>query len=207
MQPDKTDFFPATPLPEFLAPPQVSIQDIRLENGAQVIQMMPHLIINPSTAKESGYVLADIPIISARTEACMKCEFASANGLYGVCGKCGCDIESKVRIAGETCPIGNWETGESNPPSLTQMASTFLGSALRWAKSGLQTVTTEQFYSRVEICKGCEFWEGSGFAGTGRCKKCGCSTQAKLRMATEKCPIDKWGPVTPSSPEQQPNTN
>ena len=204
----KPDFFPATPLPEFLAPPQVSIQDIRLENGAQVIQMMPHLIINPSTAKESGYVLADIPTISARAEACMKCEFASANGLYGVCGKCGCDIESKVRIAGETCPVGNWETGESNPPSLTQMASTFLGSALRWAKSGMQTVTTEQFYSRVEVCKGCEFWEGSGFAGTGRCKKCGCSTQAKLRMATEKCPIDKWGPVTPSSPEQQqPNTN
>jgi hypothetical protein len=202
------NFFPATPLPEFLAPPEVSIQDIRLENGAQVIQMMPHLIINPSTAKESGYVLADLHIISARTEACMKCEFASANGHYGVCGKCGCDIESKVRIAGETCPIGNWETGESNPPSLTQMASTFLGSALRWAKGGMQTVTAEQFYSRIEVCKGCEFWEGSGFAGTGRCKKCGCSTQAKLRMATEKCPIDKWGPVTPSSPEQQqPNTN
>jgi hypothetical protein len=28
--------------------------------------------------------------------------------------------------------------------------------------------------------------------GTGRCSKCGCSTWAKLRMASEKCPIDKW---------------
>lgn len=195
MKPDKTNYFPATPLPDFLSPPEVSIQDIRLENGTQVIKMMPHVIINPSTAKESGYVLADIPVISARMEACLKCEFASANGHYGVCGKCGCDIESKVRIATETCPIGNWETIESNPPSLAQMASTFLGSTMQWAKSGMKTTTTEQFYSRIEICKGCEFWEGSGFAGTGRCKKCGCSTQAKLRMATEKCPIDKWGPI------------
>ncbi len=61
-----------------------------------------------------------------------------------------------------------------------------------WAKSGFQTADLETLSVRLETCKGCEFWDKSGFAKTGRCKKCGCSTQAKLRMATEKCPIGKW---------------
>ena len=198
---DKADFFPATPLPEFLAPPEVSIQDIGSKNGSQTVQMIPHLIINPSTAKENGYVLANPEITSRRLEACMKCEFASSNGFYGTCKKCGCDIETKARIESEKCPIDKWDIPDINTdnnnekaktPGLTTMASTLLSSTMRWAKSGMPTATPEQFHSRVEICKGCEFWEGSGFAGTGRCKKCGCSTQAKLRMATEKCPIDKW---------------
>jgi hypothetical protein len=64
-----------------------------------------------------------------------------------------------------------------------------------WAKAGFQVVDASQLQSRIDICRGCEFWDQSGFAGTGKCKKCGCSTQAKLRMATSKCPIDKWGPI------------
>jgi hypothetical protein len=186
----KPDFFPATPLPEFLAPPEVLIRDIRMDGTQPVGKMMPHLII--SNTKDSGFILSDPATISSRTQACLACEFATSNGLYGMCGKCACDIESKVRVAGEVCPAGKWGNAT---PSLWQMTSAFLGSALRWAQSGMQTVTPEQFYSRVEVCKGCEFWEGSGFAGTGRCKKCGCSTQAKLRMATEACPIGKWPAV------------
>ena len=62
----------------------------------------------------------------------------------------------------------------------------------KWAKEGMPITDEETLKVRLETCKGCEFWDESGFAKTGRCKKCGCSTQAKLRMATEKCPIDKW---------------
>jgi hypothetical protein len=65
----------------------------------------------------------------------------------------------------------------------------------KWAISGLPVVNENQLESRLAICKGCEFWNASGFSGTGSCTKCGCSTQAKLRMATCKCPIDKWGPI------------
>jgi hypothetical protein len=65
-------------------------------------------------------------------------------------------------------------------------------SATNWAKSGFQTADSETFNARLETCKGCEFWDAAGMAGTGRCQKCGCSTQAKLRMSTEKCPIGKW---------------
>lgn len=72
------------------------------------------------------------------------------------------------------------------------------GDVSKWAKSGFQTVSEEDLVSRLEICKGCEFWDADGFAGTGRCQKCGCSTQAKLRMATSSCPLTppKWGPVS-----------
>ena len=62
----------------------------------------------------------------------------------------------------------------------------------KWAKEGMPVTDEETLKVRLETCKGCEFWDESGFVNTGRCKKCGCSTQAKLRMATEKCPIDKW---------------
>ena len=72
-----------------------------------------------------------------------------------------------------------------------------------------QVVEQDELDKRLALCKGCEWWDPESFGKTGSCKKCGCSTWAKLRMASEKCPIDKWGPVTPSSPEQQqqPNTN
>jgi len=79
--------------------------------------------------------------------------------------------------------------------SLAQKASSLVSSATMWAGKGFQTATPDQLASRLAICKGCEFWNKSGFGGTGSCIKCGCSTQAKLRMATSKCPIDKWGAV------------
>jgi len=62
----------------------------------------------------------------------------------------------------------------------------------KWVSAGIPVVSEEVFNSRIAICKDCEFWNKDGFAKTGSCTKCGCSTQAKLRMATAKCPIDKW---------------
>ena len=80
-------------------------------------------------------------------------------------------------------------------PTIKQMANSLSDGVIEWAKNGFSTATQDQLSSRMEICKSCEFWEKSGFAGTGRCKQCGCSTQAKLRITTSKCPIDKWGPI------------
>jgi hypothetical protein len=95
--------------------------------------------------------------------------------------------------------------GENNPeyassvpvvqpphPSLLEKGANLASSMKGWAASGFSLATPEQLESRMAICKGCEFWNESGFAGTGSCKKCGCSTQAKLRMATSKCPDGKW---------------
>lgn len=67
--------------------------------------------------------------------------------------------------------------------------------ALKSAKSGFKTVTDAQYEERTNICKSCEFWKKEAFGGTGQCTKCGCSTKIKLKLATEKCPIDKWLPT------------
>jgi hypothetical protein len=68
-------------------------------------------------------------------------------------------------------------------------------SIIKWASNGFNIVSNTILNNRLEICKLCEFWDNSGFIGTGKCKKCGCSTQTKLRMATERCPIGKWEAV------------
>jgi hypothetical protein len=74
-------------------------------------------------------------------------------------------------------------------------AKSLVGDSYRWVASGANVVSLDQLEARKAICKECPEWNPAGFAGTGSCKKCGCSTQAKLRMTTSKCPIDKWGQV------------
>jgi hypothetical protein len=79
-----------------------------------------------------------------------------------------------------------------NPPSFSEQVKGLGKAVASWTTSGFPIPDPETFNARLETCKGCEFWDESGFVNTGRCQKCGCSTQAKLRMATEKCPIGKW---------------
>lgn len=91
----------------------------------------------------------------------------------------------------------NSQENEKNEkyPTKSVMAKNFVQSMEQWVKNGFKLTPEDKLQERLEICKGCEFWDKEALGGTGRCKKCGCSTQAKLRLAHEKCPIDKWGPV------------
>jgi hypothetical protein len=84
------------------------------------------------------------------------------------------------------------ESPQTQPPSLFQMAKTAVKSASTWAQQGVPLASGEVLKQRQSVCEACEFWNAKAFNGTGRCMKCGCSTWAKLRMATEKCPIGKW---------------
>jgi len=77
-------------------------------------------------------------------------------------------------------------------PPLTTMMASMMQSASSWAAKGMRHTSEDILKTRLEACHSCEFWNPQGFKGTGRCMKCGCSTWAKLRMATEKCPIGKW---------------
>lgn len=87
------------------------------------------------------------------------------------------------------------ENKDNTTPSLWSMAKNAGTAALKSAASGFKMVTDEQYEERKNICKSCEFWNKEAFAGTGQCTKCGCSTAAKLKLATEKCPVDKWLPT------------
>lgn len=77
------------------------------------------------------------------------------------------------------------------PPTL-EMIKNLSYSTFNWITAKTPVTDEDELKKRIDICQGCEFWNGKGFRGTGRCMKCGCSTWAKLRMATEKCPIGKW---------------
>jgi hypothetical protein len=78
-------------------------------------------------------------------------------------------------------------------PSAWQMLKTAATAGKNFIKSGMKFVTEEEFIAREIICKDCEFWNPKGYANTGQCLRCGCSTKAKLRLQSESCPINKWG--------------
>ena len=86
---------------------------------------------------------------------------------------------------------------QGNPSLLTQI-STATRDLSEWAKKGFEQASVTEFERRLNVCRSCEFWDSSGFANSGKCKKCGCSTQAKLRLATASCPLDPplWGSVS-----------
>jgi hypothetical protein len=67
---------------------------------------------------------------------------------------------------------------------------------LRFTKSGFATTPPEALATREATCRACPEWDAAALNATGRCRKCGCSTWAKLRMATERCPLGKWEAVS-----------
>ncbi len=89
-------------------------------------------------------------------------------------------------------PISSTESSLIKTPTISSMVKTATKSTVVWASNGFKIADEKVFEDRLNHCKSCEFWDSEALNGTGRCKKCGCSTWAKLRMATEKCPIDKW---------------
>ena len=77
-------------------------------------------------------------------------------------------------------------------PNSFQKAESLLISSISWMKAGFEIADETKMSERKSICKECEYWISSAWNGTGKCKLCGCSTWAKIRIATEKCPIGKW---------------
>lgn len=53
------------------------------------------------------FVPADVR--RARMAICQACPFADVGVKRKFfCSKCGCVLEGKTRVAGESCPIGKW---------------------------------------------------------------------------------------------------
>ena len=68
-----------------------------------------------------------------------------------------------------------------------------------FARAGFSTTPPESLASREATCRACDQWDAAALNNTGRCRKCGCSTWAKLRMATEACPLGKWEAISSPS--------
>jgi hypothetical protein len=84
---------------------------------------------------------------------------------------------------------------KANPPTLQQQAASLGKSLLNWTTSGFATTPPESLAAREATCRACPEWDATALNATGRCRKCGCSTWAKIRMASERCPIGKWESV------------
>jgi hypothetical protein len=82
-----------------------------------------------------------------------------------------------------------------------KMLASFGHAAHRFARSGFTTTPPEALATREATCKACPEWDAQALNKTGRCRKCGCSTWAKLRMATERCPLGKWEPHLTTPPK------
>ena len=78
------------------------------------------------------------------------------------------------------------------PPTLPERAGSLLRATARFAKSGFKAVSSDVLIAREDICRECPEWDPQAFSATGKCRKCGCSTWAKLRMPAESCPLGKW---------------
>ena len=81
-----------------------------------------------------------------------------------------------------------------------EMLARFGHAAGRFIRHGAPTTPPEVLAEREATCRACPEWDAAALNSTGRCRKCGCSTWAKLRMATEACPIGKWKAVS-AAPE------
>ena len=84
------------------------------------------------------------------------------------------------------------EAPQQQAPKMPQMIKTASKAAVNFARSGFATTDATTLAAREATCRGCDMWDAKAVNGTGRCRKCGCSTWAKLRMASERCPLGKW---------------
>src|SRR6185312_12076737 len=73
-------------------------------------------------------------------------------------------------------------------PPLAQQAVNLARSLWDWATSGLKMATDAEVSRRLAICEGCPQYDRE----PARCRLCGCYTQAKIRLRTERCPEEKW---------------
>lgn len=77
-------------------------------------------------------------------------------------------------------------------PKFGRQLRTAAAAAGRFIRHGAPTTPPDILAAREATCRACPEWDAAALNGTGRCRKCGCSTWAKLRMATESCPLGKW---------------
>ena len=102
----------------------------------------------------------------------------------------------RINAAGEYQFVSKFSISSAPPPSLPQQAASLGKAIVNWTASGFSPTPPDILATREATCRACAEWDAAALNATGRCAKCGCSTWAKLRMASERCPLGKWEAVT-----------
>lgn len=79
---------------------------------------------------------------------------------------------------------------EEKQPSLLDKAISAGTAAVKFVAAGAPLTPNYELAKRLQTCSMCDK-KTPGW----NCSVCGCHIPIKARMATEKCPIDKWLPV------------
>ena len=77
---------------------------------------------------------------------------------------------------------------EQKTLSIFGMMKSFTKDLAKYIKEGAPNVSLEDYATRLDICKGCEYLKESSM----RCGKCGCLLEHKAKWKTTDCPIHKW---------------
>lgn len=80
-------------------------------------------------------------------------------------------------------------------PTIMEMVNSFSGDMVQWAAAKFARSTRAEINQRLDICRACDYMDKEALHGSGRCKKCGCSIWAKVRLKSSKCPVGKWAEI------------
>jgi len=77
-------------------------------------------------------------------------------------------------------------------PSIGQMARSLgksvANNAISVVKGNDLRLTPDEANRRLNICKGCQFFDSL----SQRCSRCGCFLSVKTYLKAESCPVGKW---------------
>jgi hypothetical protein len=100
--------------------------------------------------------------------------------------------------------LAGWETDYENHaaaeyPSWFRQGMNLGQALIRAARKGFPVTTESERAARRALCDACP-----ERTADDRCRACGCFLTAKLRMASERCPLGKWEPadVRPDTPHE-----
>ena len=82
-------------------------------------------------------------------------------------------------------------------PTVSDFLSNFVAAMSRILHFGFQPVSQKTYTKRLLICRECYFWNEKFLGGRGRCNQCIGPVDlqnigARLWLAEEVCPLDKW---------------
>jgi len=78
-------------------PPKITVQAVAFSKSA--FDVIKHYT-------NTGSIMAEDDLINARLEICRSC--GSFDSDRNRCLECGCNMATKVRFGGTTCPLGFW---------------------------------------------------------------------------------------------------
>ena len=110
------------------------------------------------------------------------------------CRRPGCD-PTKTNLEPRLCRRNCHSKLPATPPVRVQVAH-YVAAIRRWRKAGRPRRSDAEVDFLLAICRACPLYD----ADKKRCRQRGCRATAsktalvnKLRMATESCPIGRWG--------------